>query len=130
MSKKGKFFKQIGEMKKRILIQEYSETKGRTGGVSSVAWTTICEIWSTPPIDKPGQLNIVIAGRPITTDRKIFASRFKPGLLERNQQKLGVVYPATGNYRKRYYVKTISSIENEEDFMAILCHTHNAENVI
>ncbi len=129
MSRRDKKFNDIGELKQRIIIQEYTTGKGPTGGKSSIAWNDILTIWSKP-IDKPGQLNIVMAGRPITTDKKIFVCRYSSGIRERNQQRLGIVYPHTGNYRKRYYVKTIFPLENHNDFMAIVCHTHNAENVI
>lgn len=116
-------------MDEPILIQSYSPVKGTTGGTKSIAWTTEETRWAKP-IDKPGKLQIVFSGRPINTDSKLFVTRYKEDLAKSERHNLAVVFPATGTHRKRYYVKTISPVDNGRDFMVIECSTHNAENMV
>lgn len=129
MDKRAKFLKDIGNMDEKILIQSYSPVKGAAGGTKAIAWTTEETCWAKP-IDKPGKLQIVMSGRPINTDQKLFISRYKKEYVNQERHNLAVVFPATGTYRKRYYIKTISPVDNGKDFMVIECSTHNAENVI
>lgn len=82
----------IGDLDKRIEIQQATETRSASGGVS-VEWTAVARCWAGVSSPLTGNSQEVLGDQIVATTRVLFTIRYRDGL----DKKMRIVYQG------RYY---------------------------